>query len=258
MAKSKSFMAIAKSWLTKRQLHGPHAFLRFVMLVFVQRLNEGSTEFIFKGGNLLWLYIDTPRSTTDADFVTRTLKDHASVKSYLESVCSHHDESIQFSVIAFEPIEKKNSLGASVTIQYTTHTGQQNTFDLDIVYAIASDTTKINSPIGAETDISVVTIENIIADKLSACHQFKSGNTRMKDFDDLWRISKFRDVTIEWSKLRSILISREIESSLNSNWQNELMARSWQSHLKRNQGLPEDLTLLMAEVNEWLKTGLDI
>jgi hypothetical protein len=43
-------MARAKAWISRNEPHGPHAFLRFVMLVFVQRLNDGSDEFIFKGG----------------------------------------------------------------------------------------------------------------------------------------------------------------------------------------------------------------
>ena len=250
-------MAIAKSWISKNKLHGPHAFLRFVMLVFVQRLNEGSDEFIFKGGNLLWLYIKTPRSTIDADFVTRTLNDHKKVRKQLEAVCRREDETIRFAILSFAAIDKKNCLGASVSIQYTTREGQQNTFDLDIVYAVPSASIKISSPVGSDTDIAVVTIENIIADKLSACHQFKSGNTRMKDFDDLWRISKIGGASIGWQALKGILVSREIEAKLHPEWLNELMKKSWSSHLSRNKGLPADITEVMADVNEWLKNGLE-
>ncbi|NDG27665.1 MAG: hypothetical protein EB120_10900, partial [Proteobacteria bacterium] len=61
MNKKQAFLAAARSWLSQNQLHGPHAFLRFIMLAFVQRLNEVTNEFVFKGGNLLWLYIRTPR-----------------------------------------------------------------------------------------------------------------------------------------------------------------------------------------------------
>ena len=57
----KNFLAKAKSWTSKHNLHGPHAFRRFVMLVFVDRLNKHCSEFILKGGNLLWVYINTPR-----------------------------------------------------------------------------------------------------------------------------------------------------------------------------------------------------
>ncbi|MCX6132101.1 MAG: nucleotidyl transferase AbiEii/AbiGii toxin family protein [Proteobacteria bacterium] len=256
MAKEKLFMAKAKSWIIKNKLHGPHAFLRFVMLVFVQRLNEASDEFIFKGGNLLWLYIQTPRSTIDADFVTRTLNDHQAVRNNLEASCNHSDDSIRFQVLSFEAIEKKNNRGASVTIQYNTREGQQNTFGLDIVYAVVSDSTKIISPIEANADIAVVTIENIIADKLSACHQFKSGNTRMKDFDDLWRISKVDGEIVNWTALNEILETRTIEPKVHAKWLNELMKKSWNSHTARNKGLPKDLADVMKEINVWLAHGL--
>jgi predicted nucleotidyltransferase component of viral defense system len=254
--KKKSFMAKAKSWIGKNKLHGPHAFLRFVMLVFVQRLNEGTDEFIFKGGNLLWLYIKTPRSTVDADFATRSLNRHEDVKRLLEAACAKHDEAIAFSVLSFQALEKKNSRGAEVSIQYVTKEGQKNSFDLDIVYAVPSATTKIESPIDPHSAIAVVTIENIVADKLSACQQFKGGNTRMKDFDDLWRISRFENAVIDWKSLRNILESRGIEANLDLKWLNDLMEKSWTSHKSRNKGLPENLPKLMAEVNDWLKDGL--
>ncbi|RYE43291.1 MAG: hypothetical protein EOP48_22995, partial [Sphingobacteriales bacterium] len=197
MAKTSNFMSIAKSWLNKKGLHGPHAFLRFVMLVFVQRLNEGRNEFIFKGGNLLWLYINTPRSTIDADFVTRSINSHEEVRKHLEEVCGNNNEQIQFSIWSFIPIEKKNGRGAAVTIRYLTKEGQSNSFALDIVYAVTSAVTTMDSPIDSLSKINVVTIENIISDKLSACQKFKGGNTRMKDYDDLWRISRFEDIDID-------------------------------------------------------------
>jgi hypothetical protein len=40
-------------------------------------------------------------------------------------------------------------------------------------------------------------VENIIADKVAACIRFGAGNTRMKDFDDLWRLSQSK-VTVDW------------------------------------------------------------
>ncbi len=252
----KSFLATAKSWLAEHDLHGPHAFLRFVMLVFVQRLNEVTDEFVFKGGNLLWLYIKTPRATVDVDFVTRSLADHEKIRQKLEEACQGKEGSIQFSVHAFTPIDRAGVLGASVRIRYVTSEGQQNTFDLDIVYAIPTSAVKIQSPIGAEDKISVTTMENIIADKLSACQRFKSGNTRLKDFDDLWRISIFLPNPVSWVELKEILNSRAIAPSLDLGWLNPQMERSWQSHVKRNKGLPENLADAMTSVNSWLTRGL--
>jgi hypothetical protein len=61
---------------------------------------------------------------------------------------------------------------------------------VDLVYALSTDAHEIDSPIHPEIKILSATIENIIVDKISACHRFGSGNSRMKDFDDLWRLSQ--------------------------------------------------------------------
>ena len=66
-----TFIARGRRWAKENNLHGPKAFLRFVMMTFVENLNAISSDFVFKGGNLLWLYIKTPRTTVDIDFVTR-------------------------------------------------------------------------------------------------------------------------------------------------------------------------------------------
>ena len=151
------------------------------MLAYVQRLNEVTDEFVFKGGNLLWLYIKTPRATVDVDFVTKSLANHEDVRKTLEEVCQKPDGNLQFSIKSFTPVEQQGGLGAAVTIGYVTSEGQENTFDLDIVYAIPSSVTNIKSPIEDDESICVATIENIISDKISACHRFKSGNSRLKE-----------------------------------------------------------------------------
>jgi hypothetical protein len=61
--KAKSILAQARLWATRNRLFGTQAFLRFVMFTFVEKINQVSNDFIFKGGNLLWIYIHTPRAT---------------------------------------------------------------------------------------------------------------------------------------------------------------------------------------------------
>jgi hypothetical protein len=58
--KTKTFYQRAKSWAAKEKLTGASAFSRFVMMTFVDHLNQVTDEFVFKGGNLLWVYIRTP------------------------------------------------------------------------------------------------------------------------------------------------------------------------------------------------------
>lgn len=251
----KNFLAKARSWITTNKLHGPHAFLRFIILVFVELLNQSSDEFIFKGGNLLWVYIKTPRSTVDVDFVTRSLVDSKLVQKALEDACRQQDSNVIFSIKSFQTIETQGNLGSAVTIHYRTDQGQENSFDLDIVYGIPSNITTIASPLEDSKTIRVVTIENIVADKIATCHRFRSGNSRMKDFDDLWRISVVAPDLINWKVLSKILVDRNIPTFLNLDWISTQMERSWKAHLKRNAGLPIELSALMGMVNEWLKKG---
>ena len=68
--KIKTFLGKSRSWASQRGLFGPQAFLRYVMLTYLDSLTRISSDFVFKGGNLLWLYIDTPRATVDLDLAT--------------------------------------------------------------------------------------------------------------------------------------------------------------------------------------------
>ena len=104
--------------------------------------------------------------------------------------------------------------------------------------------------------LAAVTLENIVADKLSASKRFDSGNTRMKDYDDLWRISRMDLPAVNCSDLKEILESRGIASQLDPAWVNANMLQNWSNHCRRNRGLPEDLLQLMGEVNGWLLRGL--
>lgn len=254
--KTKTFFQKAKSWAARQKLVGPSAFSRFVMMTFVDHLNQVSDEFVFKGGNLLWVYIRTPRATVDLDLVTRTMNDHDLVRGALNAVCKADTDQIVFSLKEFKPVETDGAKAAAVVIAYRTSEGQENTFDLDIVYAVPTAATRIQSPLDDEQSITVATMENIIADKLSASKRYGSGNTRMKDFDDLWRISKMDPLTVNWSELKTILESRLIPNQLDPAWVTPNMIQNWSNHCRRNRGLPEDLQQLMDEVNSWLSRGL--
>jgi hypothetical protein len=55
MAKPRSILAEARSWAIQRGLFGPQAYLRFIILRFTENLNSATDDFVFKGGNLLWV-----------------------------------------------------------------------------------------------------------------------------------------------------------------------------------------------------------
>lgn len=94
-------------------------------------------------------------------------------------------------------------------------------------------------------------IENIICDKLSASYRFKSGNTRMKDFDDLWRISK-SEIVINKEKILLLAKTRGIYLHLENSWI-EFLADKWKRHAKSYPDIPRELTSIFTDINNWLK-----
>jgi hypothetical protein len=225
------------------------------MMTFVENLNAISDDFVFKGGNLLWLYIKTPRATVDIDFVTKTLKSHDAVKQHLEKACVKSAPDIVFNITSFRGVSQQGELGAAITVRFETRDGAVNTFDLDIVYAIPTRITELPAPIQQDPKIQVATLENIIADKLSAAHRFKGGNTRMKDFDDLWRISK-SDKKIDKADLKILLKSLKTSPELDPEWIDPAMEESWRNHIQDYKDLPTELHEVVSEINTWVARTL--
>lgn len=219
------------------------------MLKYLDAVQSASNDFIFKGGNLLWLYIKTPRATIDLDFVTKKLNTHLDVRDVLEKANKVYKE-ISFEIKEFRKInEGDREVGCAVIVSFETSLGQKNQFDLDIVYALETDTVQIKSTT-SDANLIASSIENIVADKISASYQFKSGNTRMKDFDDLWRIAKVSKVDMK--KLEDLLSKRKIPKQLDVNWI-EYLQESWTVHSKSYKDLPKSLSRIFEDINQWLK-----
>jgi predicted nucleotidyltransferase component of viral defense system len=225
-----------------------------VIFNFVESINAVSDDFVLKGGNLLWLYIQTPRATVDLDFSTLRKRTHTEVKKALSDACAHTIEGITFSIAKFEEVRQQSEMGAAVVVKYRTDQGAANEFGLDIVYGIPTDHSEISSPVHGEPKIQAATIENIIADKLAAVHRFKGGNTRMKDYDDLWRLQAAKQ-SVERKTLLALFKDREIKPQLDPAWIGPDIEKLWASHRKRYTDLPEDLADAFGTINAWL-TGL--
>ena len=247
---NQSFMGLFRAWATTNELHGGKAFERFVMLNFLEAIDNLSNDFVFKGGNLLWHYIKTPRQTHDLDFSTLTIKSHHEVKTIIEKALNAMED-IVFSIKSFKVINQENAVGSHVVINYSTSGGQTNQFPIDIVYALPTDIKKVKSTI-SKREYQSASIENIICDKISASHEFGSGNTRVKDFDDLFRI-KNSQIDVDSKKLMQLISQRKIDLVLDKKWITKDMQKGWKNHLVKNKGLPLELEGLFDEINSWLK-----
>lgn len=190
----------------------------------------------------------------DLDFVTRTLASHNEVRKTIETVCVRcSEDSVFFSLKNFVPLENG---AASIIIAYDTQEGQSNTFTLDVVYSVPTLVKEISSPVTGSHEIVAATLENIVVDKISVLRCFGGGNTRMKDFDDLWRISKVVPNSLDWNGLRALLRERVLEGALNPGWVNPQMERIWLAHRRRNPGILDNLFDVIKEINDWLNKVL--
>lgn len=178
-------------WKIENNEHGPRAMTRFVIMQFVTRLETvAPNRYIFKGGNLLWHYIKTPRSTVDLDFATDSkLEIHVVLTDFSRVLMDGYLLKIK-TYQALETIEKSS---LSVQLEFLSEDGSKNLFGVDVVFAIKTHRRRIKI---ANVQITAASLENIIIDKISSCQKFAGGNTRMKDFDDLYRIA-ISDQTVE-------------------------------------------------------------
>ena len=74
----------------------------------------------------------------------------------------------------------------------------------------------------------------------------------MKDYDDLWRLSK-SEVSIDSKKLKTLARKRDITLTLDTQWIGADLDRMWESHRKRYKDLPQTLREVFGDVNSWLQ-----
>ena len=247
--KDKSLSREFDDWKKENKQHGRQAFSRFIMLKFLDAISNLSDEFIFKGGNLLWHYIKTPRQTIDLDLATVKLNSHIQVREVIEKTQSYYPE-INFFIKDFVEVNEEPYLGSSIIIGFTTQTGQKNQFNIDIVYSLPTDFAMVKSTISLKYYKSA-SIENIITDKIKAAYRFKGGNTRMKDFDDLWRISKSKTL-IDKLKLSRLMKDKGNVYCLDTQWI-EFLQSHWKRHAKSYKDIPGSLEQVFNDINSWLK-----
>lgn len=90
---------------------------------------------------------------------------------------------------------------------------------------------------------------------MHAIQRFKSGNTRLKDYDDLWRLSK-SGLKFRRDKLAALLLEKKITPSLNQEWIHPELERMWKNYHSRYDDLPEYLSELFEGVNIWITSVL--
>lgn len=238
-------------WKQDNNQHGRNAYSRFVMLKFLERLFEKTGDFVFKGGNLLWFYINTPRPTVDLDLSSAIEMDSAEALDRIQMACTA-EKGLSFKLLKHQVVDKGEAVGIKLTIAFEDESGGANRFGVDVVLGIATDIKKVR--IGS-VDVNAASIENIIVDKVAACRQFGSGNTRAKDYDDLYRIVT-TNPDIDTKLLSRLSRLRGVELKMESHWIGDVVEDAWKNHLKiyKKKVLPADIAEVFTAVNEFFNS----
>ncbi len=227
------------------------ALNKYIMSLFIDDLaSRFNDKYIFKGGNLLWYYIKTPRPTVDIDFATDT---HIEYDSVVKDFCSVQIDTVTLTLLKQERVSKTDKEAIKFRIGFETDSGASNSFGIDIVLAISTHKKLVKI---IKTEATSASIENIIIDKLSAIHKFQGRNTRIKDFDDLYRIALSK-IKVNSAILDQISKDRSIPLQILKTVSGESMQSSWKEYISRrdykgSKDLPESSIQLIETINKFL------
>jgi hypothetical protein len=182
-------------------------------------------------------------------FSTLSLDSHESVREVIEKSLTVLDDVI-FKVESFREMNHENIFGARYEMSFEANSGAKKKFQVDIVYKLATDIKIIKTPLSS-TEFNGSSIENIICDKINAVLTKITYSTRVKDYDDLWRISN-NGIDINSQKLKKLLAENSItDTKIDFTKIGDATHKGWIKQKKRYKDLP-NLEDVVNEINEWL------
>lgn len=253
---------------------------------FLARLARSSNrkKLIFKGGMLLSYYVEIGRETTDLDFL---IKDSPGSKDDVKGLItqiigSNLNDGFEFELTEIEEVDHLQTPYPGFVVGVVARCGGTRT-KLFLDAGIGDIVTEREFPIAlsrsakgplfeSEISLFVYPAESIFAEKLeTACFRGLE-NSRMKDFHDLWIMSRSDNSLLnDFDKLRAALeetfLHRETDlGPIPWNPADDYLKqeRYWQAHLRgletsaMRSALPQSFQEVVGQINEWLALNLDI
>lgn len=248
MKNNKTYRYKILKFKEKYKLDSKTAHLKYFLFVFAQYLNEISKDYIFKGGNIVWYYINTPRHTVDLDAITSNNKTPDIVLKDFEAACKINP-ALGFRIHKHRVVDKTEEIGLKgmrIWIKYDCEK-MNNVFYVDVVMNLKTDFCEKNFP-PDDMKLPISTLEEIIHNKLHAIFRFGTGNTRMKDYDDLYRIILAKPA-VDKRKLRHFL--KNMPGKLPQKYIRDL-SPSWSEHIRNYEDLPENIEMVITTINGFL------
>lgn len=251
---------------------------------FLTRLSRSDHQqsLIFKGGMLLAQYITIGRETIDLDFLLTNLDaEEESLRELITDIANTDlDDGFIFDSIEISEVRHIQTHYPGFDISLNAHCGGTRTklsLDIGIGDTVTPLTKSIpltrtqKGPVFVEEEISlqVYPLESIFAEKFETACFRGVDNSRMKDYHDLWMLTKKPEV-LAIAKLDDAV--KATFSHRNTNLElipiykdkdAEKQQNYWRSHLRglideMKSILPADLNDVVTDINSWIETNLDI
>ncbi len=246
---------------------------------FLTRLAKSSYKetFILKGGTLLARYIYLGRETQDLDFFIQKLSNtEKSLKTALETICNvDTNDSFSFEVTKIKILDHSQLAYTGAEITLLALFGATKTIirtDLGfgdrvepIEHSIDLTSTSKGPLFESKISLRCYPKEFIFAEKLETVVFRGGGNTRMKDFHDLYSLIRLNAIDNSLAKKAIELVFHHRKTSLKklpalfNKEAFEIMEKNWSAYRKKNplkKGalvLPESIEDIVLTVNQWLQ-----
>lgn len=200
-----SVLARLKNLSKLRRLDYQHILLRYATERFLYRLSISgyADNFVLKGGNLfvIWQNGDNSRPTMDSDLLCFGDTSHEYLRKVFASIAGMEDsDGIMFDAegIAVEAIREDTKYGGA-RVTFNAFIGTVRIplqFDIGVGDAITPVPEQANYPVlldGSPPHIKIYPMATVIAEKLEAMVVRGGSNSRMKDFYDIWQLSRLAE-----------------------------------------------------------------
>lgn len=249
---------------------------------FLTRLAQSSfrDKFVLKGGTLLAKYIHLGRETQDLDFFIQKLSNtEESLRTALQAICDiDAKDSFAFEVAKIKYLDHSQLVysGAEITLQ-ALFGGTKTVIRMDlgfgdrvdpIEYPINLSATSKGPLFESRISLHCYPKEFIFAEKLETVVFRGGGNTRMKDFHDLYSLVRLDVLDRSLAKKAVRLVFHHRKTPLNklpiaiSDHAIETLEKNWTSYrrkIKTKKGgltLPESIETAISVLNEWLEENI--
>ena len=200
-----SVLARLKNLSKLRRQDYQHILLRYATERFLYRLSVSgyADNFVLKGGNLfvIWQNGDNSRPTMDSDLLCFGDTSHEHLRKVFDSIAGMEDsDGIMFDAdsIAVEAIREDTKYGGT-RVTFNAFIGTVRIplqFDIGVGDAITPAPEQAVFPVlldGSSPRLKIYPMATVIAEKLEAMVVRGGINSRMKDFYDIWQLSRLAE-----------------------------------------------------------------